>query len=591
MDGSASIKAPTVNEFDFTIRDTDWITTCNAQEMFPGPGTPLTISTFGKAIEIAMQRLHVDFGVLDAVDESKHPRTPWFYGHFFINMTNVLEVTMRLPLGNHAKANAEMSLLGRKNPEETLSQLRDIHGESYLFKKIVNGLFYAKAIAFASWRIPVMEQRKLQVKRLLRKMPSETPKSLYSRIDELLPEYNNQWADGILTSSPSAGWMLLIMKLISKSTSEMWSTQRLSELSTVLSDSAGNNVESADAVKTLNVLKETIANSEYARAFASWPVGQAVRFLERAHSEEEAYEGSSPQAVYHRLIERHGHRCVKEAEFRNKDWSEDPTSLVMLLQENVSAMLNSKKVRKNDSITLDEMLKTNWSHVSCFARPLLRYAVHQTRAGVARREYGKSMQVHVHSSFKHAYRRLGKLLVEFSIVPEEDLIYFFTHEELKELINATSNMQMGMIKRAIQRRQLLSIQETYSFDDLGCGIPKPHASNEYKHGSIGDNFKGTPVSVGSVIGLARVVRTLKEAGELRCGEILVCPFTDVGWTPYFSLASGLITEIGGLLSHGAVVAREYGLPCVVNVKGATRVIKTGDTILLDGATGSVKILK
>ena len=189
--------------------------------------------------------------------------------------------------------------------------------------------------------------------------------------------------------------------------------------------------------------------------------------MERAHSEEEAYEGSSPQAVYHRLIQRHGHRCVKEAEFRNKDWSEDPTSLVMLLQENVSAMLNSKKVRKNDSITLDEMLKTNWSHVSCFARPLLRYAVHQTRAGVARREYGKSMQVHVHSSFKHAYRRLGKLLVEFSIVPEEDLIYFFTHEELKELINATSNMQMGMIKRAIQRKTTIVYPRNVFFRRFG----------------------------------------------------------------------------------------------------------------------------
>lgn len=371
----------------------------------------------------------------------------------------------------------------------------------------------------------------------------------------------------------------------------MWSTQRLSELSTVLSDSAGNNVESADAVKTLNVLKDAIAKSEYARAFASWPVEQAVRFLEHARPKEVNSEGSSPQAVYRKLIERHGHRCVKEAELRNKDWSEDPTSLVMLLQENVSAILNSRTVRKNESITLDEMLKTKWSHVSCFLRPLLRYAVNQTRAGVARREYGKSMQVHVHSSFKHAYRRLGKLLVDLSIVPEDDLIYFFTHEELKELIDATTDVQMGMIKRAIQRKQLLSVQEAYSFDDLGCGIPMPHASKEYEHGSIGDNYKGTPVSVGSVIGLARVVRTLKEAGELKCGEILVCPFTDVGWTPYFSLASGLVTEIGGLLSHGAVVAREYGLPCVVNVKGATRVIKTGDTILLDGGTGSVKIIQ
>ena len=71
---------------------------------------------------------------------------------------------------------------------------------------------------------------------------------------------------------------------------------------------------------------------------------------------------------------------------------------------------------------------------------------------------------------------------------------------------------------------------------------------------------------------------------------MVCPFTDVGWTPYFSLASGLITEIGGLLSHGAVVAREYGLPCVVNVKGATHMIQTGDRICLNGENGSVRIL-
>ena len=101
---------------------------------------------------------------------------------------------MRLPLGNHAKANAEMSLLGRKNPEETLSQLRDIHGESYLFKKMVNGLFYAKAIAFASWRIPVMEQRKLKVKRLLRKKYLLRHRNLY--IIELTSCYRSTTING-----------------------------------------------------------------------------------------------------------------------------------------------------------------------------------------------------------------------------------------------------------------------------------------------------------------------------------------------------------------------------------------------------------
>ena len=579
-----------MNEFDFKIRSTDWITTCNAQEMFPGPGTPLTISTFGNGIEIAMQRLHVEFGVLDKVSKHKDPRAPWFYGHFFINMTNILEVTMRLPLGNHAKSNAEMSLLGRKNPKETLEQLESVHGESFLIKKLINGLFYAKAIAFAPWRIPTMEKRKIQVKDLLRELPNETPISLYNRIDHLLPEYNNQWSDGILTSSPSAGWMLLIMKLIAKSSTDMWSTERLSELSTVLSDSAGNNVESADVVKTLNLLKECIANSEYGEVFSSWPVDKAIDFLENVDNDAKE---EKLHIVYRNFINRHGHRCVKEAELRNKDWSEDPTTLIKLLQENVNSYNTIGSRTIETSISLDEMLKTKWSHVSCLTRPILRYAVHQTRAGVARREYGKSMQVHVHSSFKHAYRRLGRLCYKLNIIPEIDLIYFFTHTELKDLLNYEDMSQMNnlhMIKRAVQRREILAIQETYSFDDLGCGIPAPSTASDYEQGVTGDEYTGTPVSVGTVIGIARVVRTLNDAGNLKCGEILVCPFTDVGWTPYFSLASGLITEIGGLLSHGAVVAREYGLPCVVNVKGATHMIQTGDRICLNGENGSVRIL-
>ena len=148
---------------------------------------------------------------------------------------------------------------------------------------------------------------------------------------------------------------------------------------------------------------------------------------------------------------------------------EVPESAAARLASTVASNVTPTK----ESISLDEMLRTKWSHVSCFARPILRYAVHQTRAGVARREYGKSMQVHVHSSFKHAYRRLAKLCVEYSILPEMDLLYFFTHSELKLLIESNSTHQHGgslptnnnitrvnMVKRAIQRREILSIQET-----------------------------------------------------------------------------------------------------------------------------------
>jgi rifampicin phosphotransferase len=101
---------------------------------------------------------------------------------------------------------------------------------------------------------------------------------------------------------------------------------------------------------------------------------------------------------------------------------------------------------------------------------------------------------------------------------------------------------------------------------------------------------GRPACSGVVEGSVRVAATVLEAQDLQPGEILVAPVTDVGWTPYFTLIAALVTDIGSSVSHGAVVAREYGLPCVVNTQGATRVLHTGDRVRVDGDRGTVTIL-
>jgi pyruvate,water dikinase len=101
---------------------------------------------------------------------------------------------------------------------------------------------------------------------------------------------------------------------------------------------------------------------------------------------------------------------------------------------------------------------------------------------------------------------------------------------------------------------------------------------------------GSGVSAGLVAGRARVILRLEDA-NLDKGDILVAPFTDPGWTPLFPLAAGLVTEVGGLMTHGAVVAREYGIPAVVGVEGATRLIKDGQSIRVDGSQGWVEILE
>ena len=103
-------------------------------------------------------------------------------------------------------------------------------------------------------------------------------------------------------------------------------------------------------------------------------------------------------------------------------------------------------------------------------------------------------------------------------------------------------------------------------------------------------FEGIPCSSGQVQGIARVVENLEEARSLQRGEILVARYTNPGWTPLFNLAAGIVIEEGGLLSHGAVVAREYGIPAVLRIEGATKVFHTGQRLRIDASAGVVEIL-
>ncbi len=104
-------------------------------------------------------------------------------------------------------------------------------------------------------------------------------------------------------------------------------------------------------------------------------------------------------------------------------------------------------------------------------------------------------------------------------------------------------------------------------------------------------LRGLPASPGVVEGKARVLFGAPQIGELEPGEVLVVHTTDVGWTPLFLIAAGVVTELGGPLSHAAVVAREFGVPCAVNVEGATRVLRTGDTLRVDGDHGVVERIR
>jgi pyruvate,water dikinase len=192
--------------------------------------------------------------------------------------------------------------------------------------------------------------------------------------------------------------------------------------------------------------------------------------------------------------------------------------------------------------------------------------------------------VAVTTAFKHAYRALGSQMLEEGQLPDQDAVFFLTHQELGELLRGRRELA-GI---AESRRRVIDYQMPLHFPEVFRNRPEPLrlVPTESQDGAL----VGKPVSRGQVTGRARVVETLEEAAALQSGEILIAPITDVGWTPYFSLIGGLATDVGSAVSHGAVVAREYGLPAVVNLRVATTQFRTGDLVTLDGDLGTLTLV-
>jgi len=182
--------------------------------------------------------------------------------------------------------------------------------------------------------------------------------------------------------------------------------------------------------------------------------------------------------------------------------------------------------------------------------------------------------------------RAADFLVQDGLLEDIEAIFYLRMEEIKTALRG--EMLVETVRHLITQRRLERQRDaTRQPPELFVGERPVYAEALTEHGTV---FTGLPSSPGRVTGIARVLYSPQEGARLQPGEILVAPSTDPGWTPLFLLASGLVMETGGYLSHGAIVAREYGIPAVLNVHLATQRIPDGSPILLDGAQGVVQLL-
>jgi pyruvate,water dikinase len=285
------------------------------------------------------------------------------------------------------------------------------------------------------------------------------------------------------------------------------------------------------------------------------------------------------------FLHHYGARCPGEVELSARSWRENPDAVVKLVgryraAENRVDPAAEVEERSQQRIAAERDL------LACLPgarRPGARLLFRLARTYIPLREQGKSVMVTPIDGGRFAARARGRELVAEGAIDDVEDVFYLTLEEI------LTDPPRDARQRVEHRRRLADEYAKITVPTLWSGTPEPVLPVE-ERGPV-EAITGIAAAAGAVEGYARVLTDPDDSDQLSDDEILVCRITDPAWAAAFYLAAAVVIDIGGLSSHGAIVCREMGLPCVINTVNGTRAIRTGDRIRVDGDTGLVTILE
>ncbi|RZU74418.1 pyruvate,water dikinase [Micromonospora kangleipakensis] len=302
--------------------------------------------------------------------------------------------------------------------------------------------------------------------------------------------------------------------------------------------------------------------------------------------------GTEARDAIEAYLDRYGMRCVGEIDITRPRWSERPTTLVPLILDNIKLFEPGAAERRFEQGRQEAQKKQEDLLERLRALPdgeqkadEAKRMIDRVRTFIGYREYPKYGIVSRYFVYKQALLEEAERLVQANVLPEKEDIFYLTFQELHDVVrsNRVDDQLIQQRKDAFRSYHALTPPRVLTSD--GEAITGAYRRDDVPTGAL----IGLPVSAGTIEGRARVILDMAQA-DLEPGDILVTAHTDPSWTPLFVAITGLVTEVGGLMTHGAVIAREYGLPAVVGVIDATQLIPDGQRIRVHGSDGYVEIL-
>jgi rifampicin phosphotransferase len=302
--------------------------------------------------------------------------------------------------------------------------------------------------------------------------------------------------------------------------------------------------------------------------------------------------GAEAREAIEAYLDRYGMRCVGEIDITRPRWRERPTTLVPVILDNIKLFASGAAKRRFEQGRQEAQRKEQDVLARLRALPdgqrkadETKRMIDRVRTFIGYREYPKYGIIRRYFVYKQALLGEAERLVQAGVLPDQEDIFYLTFAELHDVVRSNSVDDRLIQRRKDAFRSYHALTPPRVLTSDGEAVAGAYRRDDVPAGAL----IGVPVSAGTVEGRARVILDMAEA-DLEAGDILVTAHTDPSWSPLFVGITGLVTEVGGLMTHGAVIAREYGLPAVVGVQQATRLIRDGQRIRVHGTDGYVEIL-
>lgn len=327
---------------------------------------------------------------------------------------------------------------------------------------------------------------------------------------------------------------------------------------------------------------------------------EVLEYISQNSSDERFFEemeklpgGNETSEAFRGFLSKYGMRCPGEIDITKERFEEKPTQLIPIILNNIRVLKpNEHRIRfqagKQEAKDKEEEIINRVKNLPGGSKKAekIEKSISLLRNFIGCREDPKYYIVRRYQVYKKALMKEAHQLIKKGIIKSAEDIFYLYLDELIDVVR-TNNLDYSIIE---ERRENYVRYEKLTpprvFTSEGFVPPSSFATGNLPKGAI----SGIPVSTGIVEGRARVVLSVDNA-KLDEGDILVTQFTDPSWTPLFVTIKGLVTEVGGFTTHGAVITREYGLPGVVGVENATKLIKDGQMIRVNGTEGYVEILE